>query len=265
MDHPPLPDGVRVTAGTDAEPLWQQFHVFEALHHGMDIMNPLSSADLDKVVAALGASDGDRVLDLGCGHGELLLRLAAGTGIDGVGIDLSPWQIARAASRSAQRPQAGALSWLLGTAADIPAEPVWDVVACLGASWIWGGFEGTARALHERCRPGGRVALGDLQRRPGADPGDVPADYGSALSREAQLEALTRIGITPITEVAPGPDGWIDYDRRTAASAAAYLKLHPGERAEGFMEEQRRWVEEHDLARVVLAWTVWVGRVDPGR
>lgn len=262
MDHPELPATVRVLPGTDVESLWERFRVFEALHHGMDIMNPLTSADLDEVLALLEVSDGDRVLDIASGHGELLLRSATRHAIVGTGIDLSPWVVARAARRAAETPLRGSIEWWLGPAEDFAPEPSRDAATCLGASWIWGGFAGTVRALVQRCRPGGRIAIGDLRLLPGASPGDVPEDHRPAPSREDQQRVLIAAGVTPIAEVDTGPEGWEVYDRRTAASAETYREQHPGEQADGFLTEQRRWVDEHAAASAALAWTVWVGRVD---
>ena len=263
MEHPALPASVVVLPGTPVEEAWEQFLVFEALHHQMDIMNPLSSEELDRVLATLPIAAGDRVLDIGCGHGESLLRIAGRHRIDGVGVDLSPWQIRRAAERSAARPLPGTLTWWLGRGEDTPADPVWDVVACLGASWIWDGFEGTARALASRCRDGGHFVLADIQMRPGVTGADLSADLGSALGRADQVLALERLGCRIVAEVVPGAASWDAYQDRIRASAEAYALVHPGEQSEGFLREQQRWAREHADIAGLLAWTVWICRVGP--
>ena len=52
-------------------------------------MNPLPVAKLDEVIEVLGLEAGARVIDLGCGKGELLRRLAARYEIRGMGVDHS--------------------------------------------------------------------------------------------------------------------------------------------------------------------------------
>ena len=47
----------------------------EVAHDGIDLMNPLPVAKLDEVVELLALEHGARVIDLGCGKGELLRRL----------------------------------------------------------------------------------------------------------------------------------------------------------------------------------------------
>ena len=69
-------------------------------HGGIDLMNPLPPAKLDEVLGVLELEPGARVLDLGCGKGELLLRIAARHAIAGVGVDRSPELLAEARRRA---------------------------------------------------------------------------------------------------------------------------------------------------------------------
>ncbi|MGI9598388.1 MAG: SAM-dependent methyltransferase [Acidimicrobiales bacterium] len=105
MDEPapgriePLPPDIDVVEGTEVSELWEQFRFYEAGHHRMEIMNPLSSAGLDRVLDELAVEPGRRVLDIACGHGDLLLRLLQRCEVDATGVDLSPWTIRRAHRR----------------------------------------------------------------------------------------------------------------------------------------------------------------------
>ncbi len=261
MTRPDLPAGVVVLEGTDLNGEWGRFRVFEALHHGMAICNPMSSDDLDRLVDALDPIDRERALDLACGHGELLLRMAERAAIDGVGVDLSPWVIVRAATKAAQRSLVGAVTWWVGEARGAATEPQWDIVTCLGASWIWHGFDGTARALLARGRSGARIAVGDLRLRKAVDAASVAETYGRVLTVGEQADALASLGLLDIAELPIEESGWDDYQERIEASAVAWCKLHPGEEAERFLAEQRAWKRDHDRDRELLQWTVWTARV----
>ncbi len=59
-------------------------------HTGMAVMNPVSPAKLDTLIEALELPPGARVLDLACGKGELLIRIAERYPIRAVGVDLDP-------------------------------------------------------------------------------------------------------------------------------------------------------------------------------
>ena len=257
--RPGLPDGLVVLPGTDVEGAWERFEVFEALHHGTSICNPMQPAEVDAVVGLLDPAAGDRMIDIACGHGELLIRTAGRADIDGVGLDLSPWVLARAARHAAARVPEARLSWWLGDGKALPVEP-WDVVTCLGASWIWNGFGGTARALAARSRPGTAVAIADLALKPGADADALGEGFGTVLDRDGQARILGDHGIGRLEQVVVSEDGLADYDRRTAESARLWAAQHPGPRAEEYLAFQQGWEQDHRRDRQILDWIVWVGR-----
>lgn len=257
--RPSLPDGLVVLPGTDVEGCWERFEVFEALHHLTPICNPMRPHEVDAVVGLLDPGGGDRMIDIACGHGELLIRAAAAAGVEGVGVDLSPWALARAAAAAASRVPGARLSWWLGDAKHLPVEP-WDVVTCLGAPWIWNGFAGTARAIAARCRPGAAVAIADLALKPGVGPDALGENAGTMLTRRRQARILADRGFTGLEMLVVAEDGLADYDRRTAESARAWAEQHPGPPAEEHLAVQRSWADDHRRDRQVLDWVVWVGR-----
>ncbi len=256
---PDLPSPIRVLAGTDLGRAWEVFERFEALHHGMSICNPMSEADLDALVRALQPRPGLRVIDLACGHGELLLRLAAGAPIAGVGVDLSPWALARAAREAEQRDLDAHIEWWLADAEDLAGDATRDVASALGASWIWGGYAGTARALAGFVRPGGTVVVGDLYRRPGVDPADVE-HYGDVPTRDELDAAFEAAGLEPTSEIETTAESWNDYQRRIAASADAWVASHPGPAAEEYRADAAAWAAAHPRDPELVGWTVRTGR-----
>ena len=58
-------------------------------HRGMVICNPIGSDQLDEVIELIAPSPGrsGRAIDIGCGKGEFLIRLAERSGCAGLGID----------------------------------------------------------------------------------------------------------------------------------------------------------------------------------
>jgi len=257
--RPDLPPGCIVLPGTDVEGAWERFEVFEALHHGMRICNPMQGSDLDIILGGLDPAAGDHMIDIACGHGELLIRAAERSAIRGVGIDLSPWVLVRASDEAARRVPTANLSWWLGDGKALPTES-WDVLACLGASWIWNGFLGTARALAARSRPGAAMAIGDLVMKEGADPAAIREEYGAVLTLSDQVEILRESGFDHLDRIVISDGGFEAYDRRTAQSAEEWVRLHPGPRADQYLEDQQSWAEDHRRDREFLSWVVWTGR-----
>ncbi len=254
MDHPPLPDTIAVLPGTDVEDAWERFHPFEALHHLHTICDPLTSDDLDEVVATLDPRDGDRVLDVACGHGELLARMAERADIDGTGIDLSPWVLLRAIARAPR------LAWWLGDGAATP-DDTWDITTCLGGSWIWDGFKGTAAALAARASR--RIAIGDLRLRSPADRvalGDAPE--AASLTEGEQVDSLRSLDLEPITQIVPDESAWRGYHELVIESARTYAQAHPDDPgADHVAMAESSMRNEYERLTAHLAWTVWVADV----
>lgn len=253
-----LPSTVEIIDGTDVEGVWQRFEIFEALHHSMRICNPMTSENLDAVAEALAPSDGDHVVDIACGYGELLFRLAKQADIVGTGIDLSPWMLVGADRYATDEVPDANLHWVLGDAKHFDLQPV-DIVASLGATWIWHGFPGTVRAIAAGTRPGGRLAIGDMRLRDGVDHREVAKEHGRVLSIDEHDHAIVDCGVRIIDRVDTADASWVDYLSRTRLAAAAWRDLHPGPRADEFVAEQEVWETDHERDQPILTWSVWIG------
>ena len=256
-----VPPEIVILPGIDVDGEWERFEVFEALHHGMRICNPMTSEQLDALIDALEPTAGDRMLDIACGHGELLIRAAERAAVRAIGVDLSPWALVRAFETAEQRPTIGTCEWVLGDAKRAGEHGQYDIVTCLGASWIWHGFLGTARAMVDRAVPGGRVAIGDLRLAEDVDPAAFAATHGSFPTLEAQAQTLESVGIEVVDRIESGRVGWDAYQDRIMRSVEEWQRAHPGSRSDGYVAEQRRWHQDHLRDREFLRWTVWVGRI----
>lgn len=253
-----LPSGVAVDPQLDIEPLWDRFEIFEALHHTMRIANPMSSEDLDRVVARLDPEAGEQVLDLACGYGELLTRLREQAEIVGHGVDLSPWMIQEAHRFSQDRHPD--LRWTVGEGKHTSPEPTHDIVSCIGATWIWHGFNGTVRAVSDRTRPGGRIAIGEMHVRDGVDLDAAAESHGRLMSHVELDETFARHDIEIIDRVRTADASWDAYLDRVRQSAQEWAIIHPGPTAERYLAECERWSVDHARDREVLTWSVWIGR-----
>ena len=134
---------------------------FRRLAHASLTFNaPLSEERANALVAALPISPGHHVLDLGCGWGELLLRiLAAHPATTGTGVDTVKEALDRGVRAAAQRGLHGRVEFVEADAARFVDNA--DVVVCVAASHAWGGVGATLRWLRECVAPGGRVLYGD--------------------------------------------------------------------------------------------------------
>jgi 2-polyprenyl-6-hydroxyphenyl methylase/3-demethylubiquinone-9 3-methyltransferase len=114
------------------------------------------------------AQPAGRVLDVGCGTGFLLERLAE-RGFSGVGIDLSPESVDHARRRLAEIGAADRLRAEVGSAYEPPEGP-FDLIALTDVLEHLEDPRACLRALRERLAPGGLLVVSTPNRRslPGA-------------------------------------------------------------------------------------------------
>src|SRR5512133_832947 len=187
-------------------------------HTGMAIMNPIPAAKLDEVVALLDLPPRGRVVDLGCGKGDLLGRVAARYDVDAVGID-------RDAKLLAEAPPginvivADIETWNRGRGA-------FDRVASVGSPAHLSSLAGLVR-------PGGLVLYGDgyWRREPSEEylealgaTRDELEDYAGTIRR------ATDLGLTPLYAVTASVDDFDRYEWSWSLNGERYAAAHRDER-----------------------------------
>ncbi|MFT4226293.1 MAG: class I SAM-dependent methyltransferase [Micropruina sp.] len=140
------------------------------LHESLTWLTPLSEDRAGRLVRFLAEPQPADVLDMGCGWGELLLRvLAAAPQARGRGVDSAAGPIARATHQAAARGLAERATFVAMTGMEAEAEPA-EAVICIGASHIWGlpvedaqplDYVAALRALRQLVRPGGQMVYGE--------------------------------------------------------------------------------------------------------
>lgn len=215
----------------DAPDLPREFVIRERHHR---IHNPFGEDKLAVLGRALRLRPGDRVLDLACGSDELLCTWARDHGTTGTGVDLSSDFVATAAARAEELGVADRVELVHGDAGGYVGEPAYDVVSCLGASWIGGGVAGTLRLLEQSLRPGGIVLLGEpywAQEPP--DDETVRACHARSRDGFRSLPGLVRelgdLGWDVVEMVLAAPDDWDRYAAAQWLTTRRWLDEFPGD------------------------------------
>ncbi|MET9497856.1 class I SAM-dependent methyltransferase [Streptomyces sp. NPDC006552] len=199
---------------------------------------PLSEARAARIVARLAAASPATVLDIGCGWGELLLRvLEAVPGATGVGLDINAEDLARGRDLARERGLAGRVEFAEESALGTARGPV-DAVLCLGAGQALcdpgqpydPGV--VLRELRRLVRPGGRVVLGEgfWERAPAVEelasmwPGARADDH---LRLGPLVDLAVGAGFRPVWTESAGRAEWEEFESGYRHDTEVWLATNP--------------------------------------
>jgi SAM-dependent methyltransferase len=141
---------------------------------------------------------GDRVLEVGFGHGATVARIAARVGEGFVaGVDPSSAMCAAASRLNREAIAAGHVALRRGRAEDLPyAEGSFDKALSVHTLYFWPELERALAELRRILRPGGRLLLG--YRTDSRAPGSFPASVYRFRSESQVMEALRATGFADL-------------------------------------------------------------------
>ena len=193
-------------------------------HGDLALMNPLSDAALDEAIGLLELPAAARVLDVACGRGEVLRRIAERWDVRAAGYDSDPAAIAEARRRA---PLADL------RVAETPPEETFELVACVASSHALGGFPNALRGLRDLVEPGGQVLLGEGYWRREPTPAYLEALGGASADELASyaglLDAAQRAGLTPLFASVASEADWDRYEWTLILNAERWADVRAGD------------------------------------
>lgn len=198
-------------------------------HAEHPIKSPIDDASVSRLLAR-GLPRGDeRVLDLGCGGAEWLLRaLATRPRLHAEGVDVSADALAQARQAASALGLRQRLALHHRNAQDfVPSEP-FDLVLSVGATHAFGGLLPTLAAARRHLAPGGYVLIGEgfWERAPSQEAVEM---LGDLTDLATTVDRVVADGWTPV-------DGHIstrreldDYEWACWGSLAAWALDHPAD------------------------------------
>jgi ubiquinone/menaquinone biosynthesis C-methylase UbiE len=207
-------------------------------HRDLAIMNPVSSDTLDAAIGQLDLSANARVIDIGCGKGELLRRIAATYACSVEGIDSSEALIAEAQQRVPRGTFRAADARMLPLAAES-----YDLAACIGASHAF--LDDPLASLARLVRPEGLVLFGEGYWRTKPDAAYLAAT-GMTASEFGPLEATIgsawNAGLALRESFVASEVDFVRYETTHARAIAAHARANPDDaEALAMLERSRKW------------------------
>jgi Methyltransferase small domain len=129
------------------------------VHRGLRWNTPLSEERADRLLGALHLDEARRIVDLGCGWGELLLKaLEPSPRLTGEGVERDVRYVERARASADARGLASRVQFVVGDVVRYSGTA--GRLICIGTEHAWGGAATALPALRLRVRPGGLLLYG---------------------------------------------------------------------------------------------------------
>ncbi|MFE7169875.1 SAM-dependent methyltransferase [Streptomyces sp. NPDC057616] len=196
-------------------------------HTEHPIKSPLGDDSVRRLLERGLPTGEERVLDLGCGGGEWLLRALAGRpGVRAEGVDISEDALAQAAAAADDRGVRDRLVLHCTKAEEFVSEEPFDVVLSFGAAHAFGGLLPTLAAARAHLAPGGRVLVGDgfWARTPSQEAVEMLGDFADLATTVERVEAD---GWTPVDGHVSTRQELDDYEWSCWGSLSAWALDHP--------------------------------------
>ncbi|KGN37062.1 SAM-dependent methyltransferase [Knoellia subterranea] len=215
----------------------------------LDFNAPLSDWRANAMADRLAPASPTSLLDVGCGWGELLLRIAARVpGASALGVDTEERHLhrARAAARDRGLSDRVTFTNVAGDrVGDVIGGPA-DVVICIGSSHAFGDTVGEALAgLRRLVRPGGRLVLGDgtWEVRGPVRPELVWDDVVALPSVAELVDVAVAAGFRPLWTDTANEDELFAFESGYLADLEEWLMHHDDAEVRARADEHRtRWL-----------------------
>ena len=240
---------------------WKYYDIRHKKHL---LCNPLNKEKFEKLCRLLRVEQGSHILDIACGKGEFLIRLAELYDASGVGVDISPYCIRDCLAKHQKRAPDSNIKFLEmdGAKYEPEASETFDLAMCIGASWVYGGYRGTLKALRKMTKPGGLVVVGEAFWR--KDPaeeyleasGTKREDFGTHIGN---VKVAEEEGLTCIYTMVSNSDDWDHYETLKWWNVEDYARNNPNdEDVEELLERTRREKDSYlRWEREILGWAIY--------
>lgn len=244
-----------------------RFHEIAEQRHR--ILNPFTDVQLELLGEICQLHAGIRQLDLCCGKGEMLCTWSARYGLTATGVDISPVFLEAARQRALELECSQRVGFVEADARSYPIpEASFDIISCLGATWIGGGLVGTLKLMRPGLRNRNSLLL--VGEPYWIDP---PPDEAYELLADGKREMFTSLAGTldriesqdlELVEMVLADDhGWDRYAATQWLTISNWLREHDDSPDAAEMRRwHAQWRREHLMyTRRFLGWGVFVLRL----
>jgi cyclopropane fatty-acyl-phospholipid synthase-like methyltransferase len=244
--------------------IWKYYDITHKKHL---ICNPMSQGKFEKLFSLLDLKPGSKVLDIACGKGEPLIRLAELFNISGTGIDISPYFIKDCQKKKSERIPESDIEILEMDGAKYisEADEFFDLTMCIGASFVYNGFIGTIKALKKMTKPDGLLIIGEPYWL--KEPDDEYLEMSGIKKEEfnshhKNIDVGKKEGLNCIYTLVSSHNDWDHYETLQWWSAYDYMNTYPDDpdNSELLDKIEKAKTEYLSYGRDTLGWAIYVFR-----
>jgi SAM-dependent methyltransferase len=240
---------------------------YDITHKRHLVCNPTSEAKLVHLVRLLDLPKGAGVVDIACGKGEFLIRLAEEYEVRGLGVDISPYCIEECKRKAADRLSKPNIKFTQMDGAEFrPEQPAsLHLAACIGASWVFKDHNETLKILKSWVIPGGLIVVGEpfwLH-----DPSQEYLD-ASGIQRENfgthadNVKVGGKLGLQLVYTIVSDKNDWDQYEGLQWLAADEYARQNPND--PDITELMNRVTSNKNIylkwGRDTIGWAIYIFR-----
>ncbi len=221
-------------------------HIGHAHHK---FYNPISEAKVERILNSVNLKPLDKVIDIGSGKCEILIRLIEKYNIFGTGIELYKGFVNEAHQNASQRIDSKSLILVNEDAKEFLSNNTYtqqyDMGICVGSTHVLGGFESTIKELKKCVKNGGYIVVGECywKAKPSyeylcaldSDESELNTHYGNIKTAEG-------LGLISLWSTVASEDDWDEYECLYSMSIENYCNDHTeDEDCQEMLQKIRNW------------------------
>ncbi|MDQ0859698.1 cyclopropane-fatty-acyl-phospholipid synthase family protein [Bacillus sp. V2I10] len=217
-------------------------------HQSHTFYNPINPSKIDKVIELLALKDNDKVIDIGAGKGEILLRIIERYRSKCIAIekygDFTEQLQVNAKNR-------GVLNniEIITEDAKVAIKTIneqFDVAICIGSTHALGGLHETLDTLRKCVKKGGYVLIGEgyWKQQPSKEYLEAlgGAEESELRSHFENVKVGEKLGLIPLWSYTTNDDEWDEYEWLYAMSIENYCYKHPDDPdCDAMLQKIRTW------------------------
>jgi ubiquinone/menaquinone biosynthesis C-methylase UbiE len=216
----------------------------------MTFNSPVSVQKIDQIISILNLHGASRVIDVGCGEGELLARIHQAWNADCLGVDIDKLSIELAQNKLKKEIQGEKLRYTL---ADIKKYQVpknsFDLAICIGSTHAFDegklAYPGALQKMSDLVKPKGLILIGDgyWKQKPEQEYLEFLGDpAGIYNSHEQNIQQAESFGLIPMYTATSNQDEWDHFEWCHLMKAEQKAMLEPeNDVARNKVDNIREW------------------------